>query len=95
MPIDKKEFESSSVDLEKIIVSFLNGHRGKAFTSDELIGATSFRADFDLHKTARISTHVVANFVAVLYDLVAKGKIRKKVVNDRMYFTTVSQTKKI
>jgi len=47
MPIDKKEFEGSSTDLEKATVSFLNACRGKAFTSDELIGATSFHVDFD------------------------------------------------
>lgn len=90
MPIDKKEFEGSSDDLEKTIVTFLNARRGKAHTSDELIGATSFHVDFDLLETVRVSSFIVANFVAFLHDWAAKGKIRKKVVNNRIYFTAVS-----
>ena len=86
MPIDKEEFEKASSSLEEEIISFLNERRGKAFTSDEIMGATSFRADFDLPMTTRVSTFVVANFIAVLHDLVGKGKIRRKVVNNRMYF---------
>jgi len=86
MPIDKKEFETSPYNLEEEILSFLDARRGKAFTSDEIMGATSLRADFDLHTTMKIATFVVANFVAVLNNLVAQGKIKGKVVNNRMYF---------
>jgi hypothetical protein len=89
MPITRKEFEKSSISLEEEIVAFLNARRGKAYTSDEIMNATNFRADFDLNTTTRISVFVVANFVAVLHDLVAKGKIRRKVVNNRMYFIAV------
>lgn len=86
MPIEREEFERSSKDLEEEIISFLSARRGKAFTSDEIMGSTSLHAYFDLHATMKIDTFVVANFVAVLHDLVAKGKIRRKVVNNRMYF---------
>lgn len=89
MPITRKEFEKSSLNLEEEIVAFLNAHRDKAYTSDEIINATNLRADFDLDATTRISVFVVANFVAILHDLVAKGKIRRKVVNNRMYFIAV------
>lgn len=89
MPIEQKEFERSSINLEEEIVSFLNARRGRAFTSDEIMNATNFRTDFDLHGTTKISVFVVANFVAVLNDLVAKGRIRRKVVNNRMYFIAV------
>lgn len=86
MPIDKEEFEKVSKSLEKEIISFLNKHKEKAFTSDEIMKSTNFKADFDLPETTKISTFVVANFVAVLHDLVRKGKIERKVVNNRMYF---------
>ena len=87
MPIAREEFEKVSKSLEEEITSFLNKHKEKAFTSDEIMGSTSFQANFDLPTTTKISTFVVANFVAVLHDLVREGKIERKVVNNRMYFT--------
>jgi len=89
MPIDRKEFERSPINLEEEIISFLNAHSGKAFTSDEIMNATNLHTDFDLHVTTKISVFVVANFVAVLHDLAAKGRIRRKVANNRMYFIAV------
>jgi len=86
MPIDKKEFERSSINLEEEIVAFLRARKGKAYTSDEIMSATNLRTDFDLQVTTKYSIFVVANFVAILHDLVAKGKIRRKVVNNRVYF---------
>jgi len=75
--------------LEEEVLTFLNARKGKAYTSDEIMNATSFHTDFDLHETMKISVFVVANFVAFLHDLAAKGKIRRKVVKNRMYFTAV------
>jgi uncharacterized protein YbcI len=87
MPISRREFERSRINLEKEILDFLNKRKGKAYTSDEIMGVTNFHTDFDLQTTAKISVFVVANFVAFLNDLAAKRKIRRKVVNNRMYFT--------
>jgi hypothetical protein len=89
MPIARKEFERSSVNLEEEILAFLNARRGKAYTSDEIMNATNFHTDFDLRVTTKISVFVVANFVACLNDLASKGKIRRKIVNNRMYFIAV------
>jgi len=91
MPITQKEFKKSSIDLEKEIVAFLNARKDKAYTSDEIMGATNFHTDFDLQVTPKISFFVAANFVAFLNDLAAKGKIRRKVVNNRMYFTAAEK----
>ncbi len=89
MPIDRKKFEMGSVNLEEEILAFLNARKGKAYTSDEIMNATSFHTDFDLIAAPKISVFIVANFVAFLNDLAAKGKIRRKVVNNRMYFIAV------
>jgi hypothetical protein len=92
LPVTRREFVRSPVDLEGEIVSFLNAHKGKAYTSDEkIMGATNFHTDFDLHATIKISVFIVANFVAFLNDLGAKGKIQRKVVNNRMYFAAVDE----
>ena len=74
------------MDLEKEIVSFLKTHRTRAYTSDEIMNVTNLHVDFDLQITTKISTFVVANFVALLHDLAAQGRIRRKVVNNRIYF---------
>jgi hypothetical protein len=87
MPIDKKRFEEVSDRLEEEILSFLKKHKGKAFTADEIMGATSLYVYLDLPVTSKTSPFMVANFVAVLHDLVSKGKISRKVVDNRMYFT--------
>jgi hypothetical protein len=90
MPITQKEFERRSIDLEKEIVDFLNGHRDRAFTSDEIMNSTSFHTEFDLIAAPKITVYVAANFVAFINELAAKGKIRREVVNNRMYFTAVA-----
>jgi hypothetical protein len=86
MPISRKEFEKSRIDLEKEVVSFLKAHKSRAYTSDEIMNVTNLHVDFDLQVTTKISVFVVANFVALLHDLAAEGRIRRKVVNNRMYF---------
>ena len=86
MPIDKERFEMISNRLEEEMISFLKKRKGKAFTADEIMGSTSFHVDFDVPGTSKTATFIVANFVAVLQDLVSKGKISRKVVNNRMYF---------
>jgi hypothetical protein len=86
MPIEKEKFVMVSSNLEEEIASFLNARKGKAFTSEEIMGSTSFHVDFDSPGTSKVSTFIAANFVAVLHDLVGKGQITRKVVNNRMYF---------
>ena len=86
MPISKREFEKSRVDLEEEIISFLKAHKGRAYTSEEIMNVTNLHVDFDLQVTTKISVFVVSNFVALLHDLAAQGRIRRKVVNNRMYF---------
>jgi len=89
MPITRKEFEKRSIDLEKEIVDFLNAHKGNAYTSDEIMNATSFHTDFDLVAAPKITVFIAANFVAFINDLAARGEIRRDVVNNRMYFTAL------
>ncbi len=88
MPIHKNEFENGrlSSSLEEEIISFLNERREGGFTSEEIMGGVRFYTDFGTLVTAKISTFAIADFTALLYDLVRKGKVRMKVVNNRMYF---------
>jgi hypothetical protein len=87
MPITRKEFDSRTTNLEKEIVDFLNAHRGNAYTSEEIMNATSFRTEFDFDAEPKIAVLTAANFVAFINDLAARGDIRREFVNNRMYFT--------
>ena len=70
--------------MEAEIASFLKAGKEKAFKAEEIMGSTSFHVDFDSPTTFKTSTFVAANFVAVLNELVRKGQVAKKVVNNRM-----------
>jgi hypothetical protein len=87
MPITRKEFERRAINLEKEIVDFLEAHRGNAYTSDEIMNATSFHTEFDLDAAPKTTVLIAANFAAFINDLAARGDIRREVVNNRMYFT--------
>jgi hypothetical protein len=87
LPITRKEFEKRATNLEKEIVDFLNAHKGNAYTSDEVMNATSFQTEFDLEGAPKITVLRVANFVAFINDLAARGEIRREVVNNRLYFS--------
>ncbi len=88
MPIEKEKFMKTTTNLEAEIASFLKAHKEKAFTTEEIMGSTSFHVDFDSPTTSKTSTFVASNFVAALNELVRKGQVAKKVVNNRMYFTS-------
>jgi hypothetical protein len=89
MPIDQKTFERSTVNLEEEILAFLKANRDKAYTSDEVMRKTSFQTQLDIAAAPIISVLIAANFVAFINDMAAKGKIKRKVVNNRMYFIAV------
>jgi len=88
MPIEKEKFMKTTTNLEAEIASFLKARKEKAFTAEEIMGSTSFHVDFDSPTTSKTSTFVASNFVAALNELVRKGQVAKKVVNNRMYFTS-------
>jgi hypothetical protein len=94
MPITRKEFEKRSVDLEKEIVDFLDAHVNNAYTSDEIMNATSFHTEFDLEAAPKTTVLIAANFVAFLNDLAGRGDIRRKVINNRMYFSAIEPKRK-
>jgi hypothetical protein len=88
MPIDKMEFQNGKISSswEEEIVSFLNDRKEDGFTSQEIMTATNYHADFATPEVAMISTFAIADFTNLLYDLVRRERIRMKVVRDRMYF---------
>ena len=88
MPIDKEEFESGKLHskVEEEIISFLNERKEGAFTSQEIMGGVRYHTDFRTLEIAKMATFAIADFTALLYDLVRKGKIKMKVVRGRMYF---------
>ncbi len=88
MPIDKEKFKVGKLHsrVEDDIVSFLSERKERAFTSQEVMGGVHFHTDFDTPEIAKMSTFAIADFTALLYDLVRKGKVKMKVVRGRMYF---------
>ncbi len=90
MPIDKAEFENGKPhdQVENEISKFLNERRANAFTSAEILAGVNFHTDFSTLETSRISTFTVADFIALLSEMVQKGKIKAKIVEDHMFFAT-------
>ncbi|MFQ6073634.1 MAG: hypothetical protein ACE5KC_00300 [Candidatus Bathyarchaeia archaeon] len=88
MPIDKEMFEDGKLHsrVEEDIISFLTERKEKAFTSQEIMGGVHFHPDFSTLEIAKMSTFTIADFTALLYDMVRKGKVKMKVVRGRMYF---------
>lgn len=89
MPIDKEEFQGgkTSSKLEDDIVLFLNERKGKAFTTQEIMGGIEhFPPDFTNPDIAQMSAFAIADFSAMLYDL-AKRKITMKIIKGRTYFS--------
>lgn len=88
MPIHKERFEGGKIQskAEEEIVSFLNERKEKAFTSQEIMGGVHLLTDFSTPETARVSTFTIADFTALLYELVRREKVKMKVVKGRMYF---------
>jgi hypothetical protein len=50
------------------------------------MNATSFHTEFDLNAAPKTTVLIAANFVAFINGMAEKGEIRRKVVNNRMYF---------
>jgi len=90
MPIDKEKFEGGKLhsNVEDDIISFLKERKEGAFTSQEIMGGVHLHTDFSTPEIAKMSTFAIANFTALLYDLVRKGKVKMNVVEGRMYFMT-------
>jgi len=88
MPIDKEKFEGGKLrnKVEDDIISFLKERKEGAFTSQEIMGGVHLHTDFSTSEIAKMSTFAIADFTALLYDLVTKGKVKVKVVSGRMYF---------
>jgi len=88
MPITDKEFEGGEPQskLEGEIISFLKERKEGAFTSQDIMGGLNYHTDFSTSEVAKMSTFAIADFTAILYDLVKSGKIKMKVARGRMYF---------
>lgn len=96
MPIDREKFEAGKLHsrVEDDIVSFLNERKERAFTSQEIMGGVHFHTDFNTPEIAKMSTFAIADFTALLYDLVRKGRVKMKVVRGRMYFMAAEDSAK-
>jgi len=88
MPITKEEFEVGKLRrmVEEEIISFLKERKEGAFTSEEIMGGLRYHTDFSTPETAKMSAFAIADFNALLYDLVKRGNVKVKVVRGRMYF---------
>lgn len=88
MPIGNAEFQAGrrNGDVENDITAFLNERKEMAFTSEEIMAGVRFPTNFNTPETTRISTYAVADFIALLYEMVTQGKVRTKIVEGQMYF---------
>ena len=88
MPIAKEDFEAGRFysEVEEEIVSFLKERKDGAFTSQEIMGGIHFHTDFSTPEISKMSTFAIADFNAILHDLVRRKRIKMKVVRSRMYF---------
>jgi len=88
MPIAKQKFEGGKLHskVEDEILSFLKERKEGAFTSQEIMGGIHYHTDFNTPEISKMSTFTIADFTALLHDLVRRGSIRMKVVGNRMYY---------
>ncbi len=88
MPIDNTEFQNGrrQSEVENDVSSFLSERKEMAFTSQEIMAGVNFNTNFNTPETTRISTFAVADFIALLYEMVRQGKVRTKMVEGQMYF---------
>ena len=88
MPIEKEKFEAGRFhsEVEEEIVTFLKERKDGAFTSQEIMGGVHFHTDYSTPEIAKMSTFAIADFTALLYDLVRRKRVKMKVVKGRMYF---------
>ncbi len=93
MPITDKEFEGGELQskMEEEIISFLKERKEGAFTSQEIMAGLDYHTDFSTREVAKISTFAIADFTALLYDLVKSEKVKMKVVRGRMYFMATEE----
>ena len=92
MPISKKKFEAGKVHskVEDEILSFLKERKEGAFTSQEIMGGIHYHTDFTTPEISKMSTFAIANFTTLLHDLLRRGRIKMKVVGNRMYYMIIS-----
>jgi hypothetical protein len=88
MPITKQKFAAGKLHgkIEAEILSFLKERKDGAFTSQEIMSGIHYHTDFSTPEISKMSTFAIADFTTLLHDLIRQGKIRMKIVRNRMYF---------
>ena len=91
MPVTKEKFEGGKLHskVEAEILNFLNERKEGAFASQEIMGGIHYHTDFSTPEISKMSTFAIADFTALLHDLVRQHSIKMKVVRNRMYYTTM------
>lgn len=79
---------------EESIISFLTERKGKSFTPEEIMGGLHIDIDFSNPETSKMSTFSIAEFMALLYDLVRKEKIEMKAIDGRTRFVASEESVK-
>ena len=75
MPIAKKKFAEGKLHskVEAEIISFLKERKEAAFTSQEIMGGIHYHTDFSTPEISKMSTFAIADFTALLHDLVRRS----------------------
>jgi hypothetical protein len=88
MPIAKKKFEGGKLynKVEEEILAFLKERKDNAFTSQEIMAGIHYHTDFSTPEISKMSTFAIADFSALLHNLVMHRSLQLKVVGNRMYY---------
>jgi hypothetical protein len=89
--LNNKEEEKTAGKEEDCVLYFLNERKERGFTTEEIMGGLSIDVDFSNPETSKMSTFMIADFTALLYDLVRREKLEMKYVDGRMYFMVSEQ----
>jgi len=81
----KEQKKTASIE-EDCILYFLNERKEESFTSEEIMGGLGIHIDFSNTETSKMSTFAIADFTALLYDLVRRDKVEMKFIEGRMRF---------
>jgi len=84
--LNQREYGKNAGKEEDRIVSFLTERKGRGYTPEEIMGGLHIDIDFTNPETSRMSTFSIAEFIALLCDLVRKEKVEMTFIDGRMYF---------
>jgi len=92
--LNQREHEKNAGKGEDRIISFLTERKGRGYTPEEIMGGLHIDVDFSNPETSKMSTFSIAEFIALIYDMVRKEKVEMTFVDGRMYLMAIEASAK-